>query len=93
MEQPNTPIEWLEWYKGNPFAWPGGYTLCAVMDDGELLCHSCTVENFDQIREDTETRGTVTGWRFQWLMDVDNEDREEDWFCAHCGKIVAEKNI
>ena len=25
----------------NPYAWPGGYEIAMVTDDGELICHDC----------------------------------------------------
>ena len=34
----------LEEYKKNPYAWPGGYQLLALMGDGETLCHKCICE-------------------------------------------------
>lgn len=26
------------------FAWPGGYVMAYVMDDGEMLCASCVMK-------------------------------------------------
>ena len=40
----------LKEYKENPFAFPGGYQLNAIMGDGERMCHTC-VTTEDQVFE------------------------------------------
>ena len=64
----------------SPYAFPGAYTLIAVMDDGECLCHTCTQENFLEILHATKTRDRC-GWNF---IDVMVNWEDPSLYCAHC---------
>lgn len=61
------------------FAWPGGYTLHYVMDDGESLCADCA--NLPE----THIGGEADGWRIEG-SDINYED--SDLCCAHCGERI-----
>lgn len=37
------------------FAWPGGYELFSVMDDGGIVCNTCTRKEFRCIASSTLT--------------------------------------
>ena len=61
--------------RDNPFAWPGGYPIVAIMDDGESLCSKCI--NDSEVHEG----GEPDGWRYEgsaiyW--------EGEPLICAHC---------
>ena len=63
----------------NPFAWPGGYAIHAVLDDGEILCHKCIHE------PEVHEGGDPDGWRY--------EGAEVYWegpatLCAHCNNAI-----
>ncbi len=58
-----------------PYSWPGGYSLLALMDDGESLCHACLQE------PDVHEGGEPDGWRFEAIY-VHWEGEPE--ICAHC---------
>lgn len=67
----------LETAKETPFAWPGGYPIYAVMNDGARLCYHC-------LTTETEVHegGDADGWRFEgaevfWEGPTDA--------CGHCG--------
>ena len=61
------------------FAWPGGYPIYAVMDDGALLCHECLQE--DEVHEG----GDADGWRFE-TAEIFWEGPAEH--CGHCGTLL-----
>ena len=43
------------------FAWPGGYQISVICNDGAALCPDCAKANFQKIARDTLT-GCRTGW-------------------------------
>ncbi len=58
-------ISKLDFLKANPFAWPGGYTLLALMGDGETLCHKCIVGESEIYEgENPPTDGNDPAWQF-----------------------------
>lgn len=65
----------------NPYAWPGGYPLFAVMDDGGALCHKCCAEEREAI-------GTTTG-RDGWnVVAITANWEDPDLLCDHCGSRI-----
>ena len=60
------------------FAWPGGYELYAITDDGVVLCHNCCRTEFYNIRTD--------GWNIV-AMQSTAED-ESHVYCDHCDKDI-----
>jgi hypothetical protein len=79
-----TPSEFREALKNGPFAWPGGYPLFFVCDDGEAL-------SFDAAREHAQTIcGAIRtqardGWRVV-AAEINWED--ESLCCAHTGQLI-----
>lgn len=65
----------------NPYAWPGGYPVYPVMDDGALLCTECARKNFRNILESTRNE-RHDGWHCIGA-EVLWEGTE---YCAHCSK-------
>jgi hypothetical protein len=43
------------------YAWPGGYKLAVVMNDGGALCTDCVRKNWGQVAHDT-----LKSWRTGW---------------------------
>jgi hypothetical protein len=43
------------------YAWPGGYPLSVICNDGEALCTDCARKEWRNIAHDT-----VKGWRTGW---------------------------
>lgn len=64
-----------------PYAWPGGYPLHVITDDGAALCAKCCGSELASI--DTSTRGD--GWRVI-ASDVNWEDA--DLYCDHCSERI-----
>lgn len=74
----------LKWYKENPFAWPGGYQLNALMGDGETLCFDCvTTEEEVYEGENPPQDGNDPAWQFV-TAEVYWEGPPIQ--CAHCNK-------
>lgn len=63
------------------FAWPGGYPLFAVMDDGGGLCRHCAGRERTWIATTTGS----DGWCIQSLA-INYEDA--DLSCCHCGTEI-----
>ena len=68
----------LQEYKDNPYAWPGGYALLALMDDGETLCHACITGE-----EEVHEVGDADGWKF---VDAFIHWEGSPLLCAHCNE-------
>lgn len=66
------------------YAWPGGYPLFLVMNDGGALCMDCARAEFRQIAHDT-VKGWSTGWDAA-AADINWEDSELT--CDHCGNHI-----
>ena len=65
----------------HPYAWPGGYPVYPIMDDGALLCIECARKEFktilDSTRKETRDGWQCTGSTILW---------EGVEYCAHCSK-------
>lgn len=81
----------------HPYAWPGGYEIVFVTNDGEILCHDCVKSNWREVL--TSTKQEINdGWRIVGFMNeaVDVESTREmagdDYisYCAHCKKEFGE---
>jgi hypothetical protein len=64
-----------------PYAWPGGYPLYAIANDGEALCKDCCKDERQQIATTTG----ADGWGIAALA-VNWED--SDLRCAHCSTPI-----
>lgn len=67
------------------YAWPGGYPMALVVDDGALLCPKCTAENFHEISF-SHRHNIDNGWRPVGLAVMDDPDTTDT--CAHCGNAI-----
>lgn len=67
-----------------PYAWPGGYPLYAIMSDGSTLCKTCAKTEYRQIVRSTRAMSD-DGWRFM-CVDINYED--QDLYCEHCGTQI-----
>lgn len=63
------------------YAWPGGYPLYAVTNDGAALCHACCGSQREWI-------GTTTGSDGWCVIGMDVNWDETDLTCDHCGDKV-----
>ena len=63
----------------HPYAWPGGYPIYPVIDDGELLCCDCAKKEFRQIVHSTKHQ-LKDGWQAAGATIL----WEGTEYCAHC---------
>ena len=68
------------------FAWPGGYEMALLLDDGALLCADCVRAEYHQISYSYRTRQR-DGWRPAGLVILDGDEAER---CAHCDTLLGE---
>jgi len=64
------------------FAWPGGYELFAVTDDGAALCFDCCRAQYRAIRAATPG----DGWNVAALESAANCDSAVA--CDHCSRTI-----
>ena len=67
------------------YAWPGGYPMYVVTDDGGVLCADCTKSEWRQIAHDTVKDWKGSGW-VAVGADINYED--PDLYCSHCNERV-----
>ena len=67
--------------KAIKFAWPGGYTVVYLVDDGEYLCADCVNDPTNPVHEG----GDADGWRLEG-SDIHYEGAAI--ICAHCGTAI-----
>ena len=65
------------------FAFPGGYELFAITDDGAALCYDCCQTEFSQIV------GSYPGdgWRVTAIDSMANYD--DSFHCDHCNREIS----
>ena len=72
------------------YAWPGGYPILYVMDDGGILCGECmnNTSNPVHFKDEDNTRD---GWLYSggWIAEEPNEDGT-DITCDHCNNVILE---
>lgn len=68
-----------------PYAWPGGYPLYFITDDGAALSFKAASDNADLIRDELAKDMRGTGWRVV-AMSVNWEDTT--LVCAHTGEPI-----
>jgi hypothetical protein len=66
------------------YAFPGGYELYAVTDDGGVLCHDCCKAEFFNIK----TAYEGDGWNVVGVQTTAWD--EELVLCGHCNKTIFE---
>lgn len=67
-----------------PYAWPGGYPIGYVCDDGELLCAGCVNDSTNPVH----VGGEADGWRIEGADVLYESETGEE--CAHCTKVLIE---
>lgn len=84
MTKRGTIIQSVKHATQQPYAWPGGYPLYIVMEDGDSLCTSCAKRNLGQI-----AMATSQQYRNGWTaagVEVNWEDTHLT--CDHCCKPI-----
>ncbi len=72
------------------YAWPGGYPIGYVMDDGEHLCASCVNDPASPVH----AGGLADGWRLDGLevLEGSSLDYSGEIACAHCARVLVERS-
>lgn len=75
----------------HPYAWPGGYEIVAVTEDGAILCHNCARENFASIVEEMKdgyqygpTQWRIGGFMYEAVSPDCVPDDMKDELISHC---------
>ena len=68
-----------------PYAWPGGYPLYAVAQDGEALCFDCLRTEYRQILWAVKNEDKHSGWR---IIGIDTNWEDPSLRCTHCSKLI-----
>ena len=82
-------LDCLRYAARNPFAWPGGYDIVALCDDGGILCNRCVRENYALCYDSTKN-GVSDGWKVEGIMCADGFENGET--CSHCGRWLDQYN-
>jgi hypothetical protein len=72
-------------YAEERYAWPGGYELFTVQDDGGVLCAPCVLDNWVEVSSSDGRDGWgIIGW---------SHTGEDDGpvICDHCGRVILEE--
>lgn len=69
------------------YAWPGGYELFGICDDGSVLCCDCMQKEYYQIAYSRRHK-INDGWR---VVALDCAANYGDYVCCeHCNKTIVE---
>jgi hypothetical protein len=77
----DTGLKALRLVAREPYAFPGGYDILAIADDGGAICHKCLKENYSEAYHDTRKEWN-TGWRITGAFTT--AECDEPVYCAHC---------
>lgn len=71
-----------------PYAWPGGYPIGYLTDDGEFLCAKCINDPTNPVH----LSGNNDGWKWigEQVLEGSAEDYDGAVVCAHCGAVLVE---
>lgn len=79
-----TVSEFRAAYRRGPYAWPGGYPVYAICNDGKLLCWQCLKAERRLILEACREPEYRTGWELAGF-DILWEGLES---CGNCGRTL-----
>jgi hypothetical protein len=74
----------FSYFAQHKYAWPGGYPMYAVMNDGEAMCHACVMDNAKLI-VDATINDDRSGWAVAGF-DINWED--DDLMCCNCNARI-----
>lgn len=67
------------------YAWPGGYPLYLVVEDGGLFCMNCAAKEAERMREALKTPSHEDR---DWSPAYIEINWEDDLECNHCDKAI-----
>jgi hypothetical protein len=77
-------IDQVKYFARAPHAFPGGYPMFAICDDGGCLCHKCVKDNYRIIRE-SQRDNCRDGWGVE-AVTINYEDSE--LYCDNCNDAI-----
>ena len=66
------------------YAWPGGYPMYGIANDGAALCIDCMRKEYKQIAY-SNRHNINDGWKID-AVDINYEDA--NLTCEHCNKSI-----
>jgi hypothetical protein len=70
--------------RNGPYAWPGGYPMYFVADDGEALSFAAVKEHYRLVLASTKYR-LKDGWG---VIAVAINWEDQDLMCSHTGELI-----
>ena len=80
-----THLDLLNQLRDEPYAWPGGYPMYAILSDGEALCGKCAKDEYERLSQVERDCPDDDQWRIN-ALSINWEDTELT--CAHCSDLV-----
>ena len=78
LEQfPDFTFSHLEWQS---YAWPGGYEIVYVVQDGGILCHQCANVELMRTLDPDDNQFHIVGDFVNW--------EDTGLFCDHCNRKI-----
>jgi len=65
----------------NPYAWPGGYPLFGIFNDGDACCSKCA-------SAERELIGTTSGNDGWGLVAIEANWEDPDLYCSNCNARI-----
>lgn len=81
-------LQFRESIRAGAYAWPGGYAVAYVCDDGGVLCPQCAKENAPLILRSIRAKAR-DGWRVVACESVEHHDEDAAMCCDHCGVTLS----
>jgi hypothetical protein len=80
----NNSLQLRATIRAGAYAWPGGYQMYLIANDGEALCFDCAQTQYYQCAYSIR-HGINDGWR---IVGCDINYEDPDLYCAHCSKSI-----
>ena len=74
-----------ETLRGSDYAWPGGYPMYLITDDGGALHFKCAREQYREIVETFISHYSSTGWK---IVGCEINDEDNSLYCDHCDERI-----
>jgi hypothetical protein len=71
--------------RNGKYAWPGGYPMFFIADDGEALSFDAVYLELKQVLRAIKTQERFSNWR---VIGVDVNWEDENLYCAHTGEKI-----
>jgi hypothetical protein len=70
--------------RNGEFAWPGGYQMYLITNDGQAMCFKCAIKNFRLVVSDWLSN-CDTGWK---IVGCEINYEDQDCICCNCNKQI-----